>query len=58
MFVNSGARSLLLKAERERFLKEEWPQIFSTIHRLGITPKELDAAASSSASRKSSRKER
>src|SRR3954467_4767858 len=58
MFVNAGARSLLLKAERERFLREEWPEIAESIHRLGITPKELDAAANSSASRKSSRKER
>ena len=26
MFVNRGARTLLLKAERERFLGEEWPE--------------------------------
>src|SRR5213595_3979716 len=47
MFVNTGARSLLLKAERERFLNEDWPDIAATIHRLGITSKELDAAANS-----------
>ena len=58
MFVNAGARSLLLKAERERFLQEEWPQIAETIHRLGITPKELDGAADSSTSSKTPRKER
>src|SRR6202042_2545728 len=26
MFVNAGARELLLRAERERFLSEQWPQ--------------------------------
>jgi DNA-binding transcriptional regulator YhcF (GntR family) len=52
MFVNAGARDLLLKAERDRFLKEEWPEIAKTIHRLGITSEELDGAA------KNSRKEK
>src|SRR5512141_3325937 len=27
MYVNAGARALLLAAEREKFLKEEWPKI-------------------------------
>src|SRR5207237_25241 len=27
MFVNAGARDLLLKAEREKFLTEEWPRV-------------------------------
>src|SRR5437762_2593782 len=45
MFVNAGARDLLLKAEREKFLTEDWPTIAATIQRLGITPKELLAAA-------------
>ena len=27
MFVNAGARELLLQGERERFLGEEWPRI-------------------------------
>src|SRR5512142_1536815 len=27
MFVNAGARALLLHAEREKFLNEEWPKI-------------------------------
>ena len=26
MFINAGARSLLLKGERQKFLGEEWPQ--------------------------------
>ena len=49
MFVNAGARKLLLKGEREKFLAEEWPRVAATIHRLGLTQKELDAAAEQSA---------
>ncbi len=45
MFVNAGARDLLLKGERQKFLAEQWPRIAATIQRLGITPKELLAAA-------------
>jgi GntR family transcriptional regulator len=45
MFVNAGARELLLKAERQRFLAEQWPGIYDTIRRLGLTPQELLAAA-------------
>jgi GntR family transcriptional regulator len=45
MFVNAGARSLLLKGERQKFLTDEWPRVAVTIERLGITPKELLAAA-------------
>src|SRR5947209_15687709 len=45
MFVNAGARNLLLKAERKKFLAEEWPRISEMIQRLGLTQKELDAAA-------------
>jgi GntR family transcriptional regulator len=45
MFVNAGARDLLLKAEREKFLGEQWPAIHATIQRLGLTPEELLAAA-------------
>src|SRR5205809_3130595 len=45
MFVKAGARDLLLKAERQKFLTEQWPTIAATIQRLGITPKELLAAA-------------
>src|SRR4051794_11246177 len=52
MFVNAGARNLLLKAERERFLREEWPEIAASIHRLGLTQKELDAAAKKSGKEK------
>ena len=45
MFVKGGARDLLLKAERQKFLTDRWPAIAATIQRLGITPKELLAAA-------------
>ena len=41
MFINSGARKLLLQGERQRFLEEQWPRISATIQRLGLTPKEL-----------------
>src|SRR3569833_2977135 len=34
MFVMPGARQRLLQDERERFLKEQWPEIGATIHRL------------------------
>jgi GntR family transcriptional regulator len=47
MFVNAGARNLLLKGERQKFLTEEWPRVHATIQRLGITQKELDAAGDS-----------
>jgi len=45
MFVKTGARDLLLKGERQKFLTEEWPRVAATIERLGITQKELEAAA-------------
>jgi GntR family transcriptional regulator len=41
MFINDGARKLLLQGEREKFLNEEWPRVRETIERLGITPEEL-----------------
>jgi GntR family transcriptional regulator len=41
MFVRTGARTLLLEAERQKFLVEQWPRIFATIQRLGLTPEEL-----------------
>ena len=45
MFVNDGARKLLLQSERQRFLDEQWPAIHATIERLGLTPEELLDAA-------------
>ena len=41
MFVNAGARDLLLRSERQKFLEEEWPRIRERIQRLGLTAKEL-----------------
>ena len=41
MFVKDGARNLLLKGEREKFLAEQWPRIRATIQRLGLTADEL-----------------
>ncbi len=46
MFINEGARQLLLQGERQKFLSEEWPRISQTIQRLGLTAEELlDAGA-------------
>lgn len=45
MFVRAGARDLLLKGERQKFLADEWPRVAAKIQRLGLTQKELDAAA-------------
>src|SRR6266571_2123826 len=45
MFVKAGARELLLKGERQKFLAEEWPRVAAKIQRLGLTRKELIAAA-------------
>ena len=41
MFINEGARNLLLQGERQKFLAEQWPGISATIQRLGLTPDEL-----------------
>ena len=45
MFINAGARGLLLQGERQKFLQEEWPRISANIQRLGLTPEELLKAA-------------
>ncbi|HSR58122.1 MAG TPA: GntR family transcriptional regulator [Candidatus Binataceae bacterium] len=41
MFINAGARDLLLRGERQKFLGEEWPRIQATIQRLGLKAEEL-----------------
>src|SRR5262245_60542256 len=33
MFINTGARDLLLQGERQRFLVDEWPRVYATIQR-------------------------
>jgi GntR family transcriptional regulator len=51
MFINAGARKLLLRGERQKFLKEEWPRVYATIQRLGLTTNELlDATTQPSSS--------
>ena len=37
MYVTEGAREALLKSERERFLREEWPLVLERIQRLGLS---------------------
>ncbi len=41
MFVNAGARDLLMRDERRKFLAEEWPRVSATIQRLGLRAEEL-----------------
>ena len=51
MFINAGARNLLLQGERQMFLGEEWPRVYATIQRLGLKARELlDGANSGSSS--------
>ena len=57
MFVKPGARELLLKGERQKFLTEQWPAIAKTIERLGLTPKELMEAAATAPSPSTLQKE-
>ena len=45
MFINAGARNLLLQGERQKFLAEHWPRVYATILRLGLTLEELLEAA-------------
>jgi GntR family transcriptional regulator len=41
MFINAGARDLLMEGEREKFLNEEWPRVYASLQRLGLSPEEL-----------------
>ena len=41
MFINAGARKLLLQGERQKFLLEDWPRVHATIQRLGLKAEEL-----------------
>jgi GntR family transcriptional regulator len=49
MFINAGARNLLLRGERQKFLGEEWPRVYATIQRLGLKTEELLIAAANGA---------
>jgi GntR family transcriptional regulator len=44
LFINAGAKDLLLQAERQRFLAEQWPEIAATIQRLGLSAQDLLAS--------------
>src|SRR6184192_4119049 len=41
MFINAGARDVLMEGERQKFLAEDWPRIHETLPRLGLKPKDL-----------------
>ncbi len=49
MYINPGARELLLRAERQRFLAERWPGIRASIERLGLTTQDLMPGGSAAA---------
>src|SRR3984893_5839090 len=49
MFINAGARETLLRAEREKFLAEDWPRVHASIQRLGLTPEQLLKAVNGNA---------
>ncbi|MEZ5461532.1 GntR family transcriptional regulator [Dokdonella sp.] len=36
MYVTEGARSALLKSERDHFLNEEWPMLYARLERMGL----------------------
>jgi GntR family transcriptional regulator len=58
MFVNTGARGLLLQGERQKFLAEQWPGVYATIQRLGLTPEELLNAVATGGKSSASKEER
>lgn len=41
MYVAPGAADRLRKAERTRFIQQEWPEIAARMERLGIAPGDL-----------------
>jgi GntR family transcriptional regulator len=45
MFIKPGASELLLHGEREKFLAEQWPRIYATMRRLGLSAEELLSGA-------------
>jgi len=58
MFVKAGARNLLLKGEREKFLAQHWPRVAATFSGLASHQKELLAAAKRRSSSKTAKEER
>ena len=49
MFVEAGAKQILLTREREKFIETEVPQIKQKMERLGISTEDLHALLQSSA---------
>lgn len=41
LYLKPGAREVLRRAERERFLREEWPELCVRLDRLGIDRADL-----------------
>jgi GntR family transcriptional regulator len=58
MFVKPGARELLLAGERQKFLTEQWPRVYATIQRLGLSAEELLKADGSESARDVAEQER
>ena len=59
MFIKEGARKVLLKGERQKFMEEEWPRVYATIQRLGLKAEELlDAGGTRRSSGKADKEER
>jgi len=57
MFIKAGARDLLLRGERQKFLTEQWPRVRATMQRLGLKPEELLDNGASQPSAKPAKKE-
>jgi len=51
MFVKAGAKTKLLKGERQRFLEQEWPLVLASIERLGLNKDELLSKAKKKSSK-------
>jgi GntR family transcriptional regulator len=47
MYVKDNVRAALLKAERQKFLETQWPDVYRTIRRLDLTLGELMSATGS-----------
>ena len=45
LMLRKGVRNILLRRERSRFIKEEWPALQSRLSRLGIDLRVLAGAA-------------
>lgn len=47
MFIREGARTNLMKDERQQFLNEQWPEVVTTVRRLGLDLDDLMKRAKS-----------